>query len=58
MAYQAISGNAKSPLTQLGWKSMGVLELTALPSNGKSRIRYIPGRNRPDTYDGSRSRTG
>jgi dipeptidase E len=32
MAYQAIGGNAKSPLTQLGWKSMGVLELTALPS--------------------------
>jgi dipeptidase E len=32
MAWQAICGNAKSPLTQLGWKSVGVLELTALPS--------------------------
>lgn len=31
-AFQAISGNAKSPLCDLGWKSMGVLELTALPS--------------------------
>ena len=32
MAYQAISGKAQSPLCQLGWKSLGVLELTALPS--------------------------
>lgn len=32
MAYQAISGQARSPLCQLGWKSLGVLELTALPS--------------------------
>ena len=31
-AFQAISGNAKSPLCDLGWKSVGVLELTALPS--------------------------
>jgi dipeptidase E len=31
-AFQAISGNAKSPLCDLGWKSLGVLELTALPS--------------------------
>ncbi len=32
MAWQAISGAARSPLSGLGWKSMGVLELTALPS--------------------------
>lgn len=32
MAWRAICGNTKSPLSQLGWKSMGVLELTALPS--------------------------
>jgi dipeptidase E len=32
MAWRAISGSAKSPLCELGWKSMGVLELTALPS--------------------------
>jgi dipeptidase E len=34
-AFQAITGNAKSPLCDLGWKSMGVLELTALPSIDK-----------------------
>lgn len=32
MAYQAISGKSQSPLCGLGWKSLGVLELTALPS--------------------------
>src|SRR5262245_22792503 len=32
MAWSAISGNATSPLCGLGWKSLGVLELTALPS--------------------------
>src|SRR6266496_3647166 len=32
MAYQFISGAAFSPMCGLGWKSLGVLELTALPS--------------------------
>ncbi|MBB5866951.1 dipeptidase E [Allocatelliglobosispora scoriae] len=32
MAWQAISGKASSPLCELGWKSLGILELTALPS--------------------------
>src|SRR5678815_2891075 len=32
MAYRFISGLTTSPLTELGWKSLGVLELTALPS--------------------------
>lgn len=32
MAYRLLSGGASSPLTQLGWKALGVLELTALPS--------------------------
>ena len=32
MAWRAISGAAASPLAGLGWKSLGVLELTALPS--------------------------
>ena len=32
MAYRFISGLGPSPLTELGWKSLGVLELTALPS--------------------------
>ncbi|MDA8296053.1 MAG: Type 1 glutamine amidotransferase-like domain-containing protein [Actinomycetota bacterium] len=31
-AFRAITGQAKSPLCDLGWKSLGVLELTALPS--------------------------
>jgi dipeptidase E len=31
-AWEAIRGEAKSPLCELGWKSLGVLELTALPS--------------------------
>jgi dipeptidase E len=32
MARQAICGQAPSPLCELGWKSLGVLELTALPT--------------------------
>ena len=32
MAWRLISGSAASPLCELGWKSLGVLELTALPS--------------------------
>jgi dipeptidase E len=32
MAWQAICGTAGSPLCELGWKSLGVLELTALPT--------------------------
>jgi dipeptidase E len=32
MAWQAICGRARSPLCELGWKSLGVLELTALPT--------------------------
>src|SRR5579875_1032765 len=31
-AYRFISGTAPSPMCGLGWKSLGVLELTALPS--------------------------
>ena len=32
MAWQAICGNRSSSLCQLGWKSLGILELTALTS--------------------------
>ena len=32
MAWQAICGKASSSLCGLGWKSVGILELTALPS--------------------------
>ena len=39
-AWQAICGQAKSPLCQLGWKSLGLLELTALPSIDKKA--WIP----------------
>jgi dipeptidase E len=32
MAWQLICGSASTPLCELGWQSLGVLELTALPS--------------------------
>ena len=34
-AWQFFSGQATTPICELGWKSMGVLELTALPSINK-----------------------
>ncbi len=40
MAYQFISGTASCPLCEVGWKSLGVLELTALPSLG--REHWVP----------------
>src|SRR5580692_8938578 len=40
MAWQAICGGKASSLCQLGWKSLGVLELTALPSIDKKA--WIP----------------
>ena len=40
IAWRLISGAAKSPLCELGWKSLGVLELTALPSIDKEE--WIP----------------
>jgi len=36
-AWRFITGRATTPMCELGWKSMGVLELTALPSVGKDR---------------------
>lgn len=32
MAYRFISGQTTSPMCELGWKSLGVLELTVLPT--------------------------
>ncbi len=32
MAWRAANGTSPSPVTHLGWKSLGLLELTALPS--------------------------
>jgi dipeptidase E len=34
-AWRFISGNSDLPMVDLGWKSVGVLELTALPSIGE-----------------------
>ena len=34
-AWRFITGQASTPMTELGWKSLGVLELTALPSVGE-----------------------
>jgi len=34
-AWRFISGRQETPMTNLGWKSVGVLELTALPSLGE-----------------------
>jgi dipeptidase E len=36
LAYQFITGTSGTPMVELGWKSVGVLELTALPSIGES----------------------
>jgi len=36
MAWRAISGEAPSQLCQLGWKSLGILELSVLPSIEKA----------------------
>jgi dipeptidase E len=39
-AWQFISGNSQNPMVDLGWKSVGVLELTALPSIDEER--WVP----------------
>lgn len=39
-AYRFITGQTPSPLCELGWKSLGVLELSALPSLGPER--WVP----------------
>ena len=36
-AWRFISGHASTPMCELGWKSLGVLELTALPSIDQER---------------------
>ncbi|MRX73940.1 peptidase E [Bacillus lacus] len=36
-AWEFIKGDARNPMVNLGWKSVGVLELTALPSINKDR---------------------
>lgn len=39
-AYRFITGQSTTPMCELGWKSIGVLELTALPS--LERDRWVP----------------
>ena len=39
-AWEFISGRSENPMVDLGWKSVGVLELTALPSI--DRDRWVP----------------
>jgi dipeptidase E len=36
-AWRLIAGRAATPMCELGWKSLGVLELTALPSIGQEQ---------------------
>jgi len=40
-AYKLITGSAPSPLCGLGWRSLGVLELTALPSIDEEHWRPV-----------------
>ena len=39
-AWQMITGQGRAPLCEAGWKSLGVLELTALPSLGADQ--WVP----------------
>ncbi|HSU01951.1 MAG TPA: Type 1 glutamine amidotransferase-like domain-containing protein [Nocardioides sp.] len=39
-AWQFVSGTAENPMVDLGWRSVGVLELTALPSI--DREQWVP----------------
>ena len=39
-AWRFITGQSSTPMCELGWKTLGVLELTALPSIGEER--WIP----------------
>lgn len=39
-AWEFVSGRSENPMTELGWKSVGLLELTALPSIDADR--WVP----------------
>ena len=39
-AWRFVSGQASTPMCELGWKSLGILELTALPSIDKKQ--WVP----------------
>jgi dipeptidase E len=40
-AWEFISGNSENPMVDLGWRSIGVLELTALPSIDEGRWKPL-----------------
>lgn len=40
-AWEFISGRSENPMVDLGWKSVGVLELTALPSIDEERWKPL-----------------
>jgi dipeptidase E len=41
-AWRFLTGRSPTPMCELGWKSLGVLELTALPSIDKQRwVRWV-----------------
>ena len=42
-AWRFIAGRSPSPMCDLGWKSVGVLELTALPTAGGDRTLGVVG---------------
>jgi dipeptidase E len=46
-AWRMITGQASTPLCELGWKSLGVLELTALPSLDEEQ--WLPAVQETDT---------
>ncbi len=39
--WRNISGNSQQPMVELGWKSVGVLELTALPTMDDRWIKWV-----------------
>ena len=43
VAWRLINGRASTPLCEVGWKSLGVLELTALPSIDETLGPHGPG---------------
>ena len=44
--WRFISGRSAQPMCELGWKSLGVLELTALPTHRQSAVGPVGPRGR------------
>ncbi len=47
-AWRFVSGKSSAPMCDLGWKSLGLLELTALPSIGEER--WVPWVRQADVF--------